>query len=293
MADLRSPVMADISYDGGRRHERGGDFARRQTVARSLKFERQKAALLSAVEFEVVPRLLSAHQAPVEQRPAGPLPGGAVASNTLAFFALGRNQKACAPFVQDLLEQGMAIEQIYLDVVAPAASQLRQMWIDDERGYAEVTLALWHLQQLLREFSPVFRQHARMPTGQRALLTLPPGQTHELPHLMFLLVLSGEFLRRDGWNTWIEPDFKRRDAMALIRTEWFDVVQFQISDRKRLDTLAAQIKAIRAESINRTVCIALAGQTAHQHPELLRHLGADVLAAAPHAAGAACTNFDR
>lgn len=276
MADLRNPVMADISYDRGDRRPQRGDYAQRRTVTRSVNAERQKAALLSAVEFDIVPQLLSAHQAPA--RKLERVPAGAEAVASLTALALGRSDNVCAAYTQTLLDT-MPLDRIYLEVVAPAADRLRKMWIDDERGYAEVTLGLWRLQQVLRDFSPLFRQSAKLPTGQRVMLTLPPGETHELPHLMFMLVLSGEFLRRDGWNTWIEPDCTRRDAMALLKDEWFDVVEFLVTSEKRLDLLAAQIKIIRGESTNRTVCIALAGTTVQQHPALLKYLGADVLAA--------------
>jgi hypothetical protein len=145
----------------------------------------------------------------------------------------------------------------------------------------------------VRDFGGLFRQSGKTPTGQRVLLTLPPGETHELPHLMFMLVLSDEFLRRDGWNTWIEPDCARRDAQELIKNEWFDVVEFLVTSGKRLEQLAAQIKTMRAASLNQSVCIALSGKAVQQHPALLRILGADVLASGPVRAGAPNTLTER
>lgn len=289
MADLRIPAMADVSYDRGERQtERASEFAHHHAIARALKFERQKATLLRTVEVDIVPRLFSAHQPPATEHP---LPDGSPCTDDgvkmLAGFALGRSQEACSRHVQELLEQGTPLEKIYLDTLVPTASHLRQLWIDDECDFAKVTLGLWRLQQLIREFSTVFRQDSKKPTGRRALLTLMPGETHELPHLMFTVVLTGEFLRLTGWNTWIEPDCRRRDAMALFRSEWFDVVEFLVNSDNRLEILAAQIKAIRAESINPSICIAIAGEAVQRHPELLKFVGADVLVAGLKRSGSA------
>jgi hypothetical protein len=288
MADLRYPVMADISYDNaGRQPDRSGEFARPRVVARSHNGEKQKAAVQCAVEFEVVPRLLHAHRqlkdAPTFERTPPVFDG----IKALAEYALGRSQDAAALHIEGLLEQGASLEELYLKLLAPTATYLKQLWIDDERDFAEVTLALWRLQQLLREFSSAFRRDAHKPTGQRVLLTLASGETHELPYLMFALVLSGEFFRREGWSTWIEPDSTRSEISALVRTEWFDVVEFLVNGDKKLELLAAQIKVIRSESINQSVCIGVAGNTVHQHPEFVKFLGADVLAESPKGGGSA------
>jgi methanogenic corrinoid protein MtbC1 len=293
MAELRIPVMADISYDrGGRQADRSKDFAHRIAISRSLKFERQKAALQRAVEFEIVPRLLLAH--PLLASRARPQPTAAEACiRDLAELSLGTIPDAASLHVQGLLEQGARVEDIYLKLLAPTAAYLKQLWIDDERDFAQVTLGLWRLQQLLREFSPAFRKNAKKPTGHRVLLTLAPGETHEMPYLLFTLVLTGEFLRREGWSSWIEPDCARVDTLALMRNEWFDVVEILINGEKRLDRLAAQIAAIRSESINRSVCIAVAGNTVHQRPELVKYLEADVLAAGPEKAGSTYTISNR
>jgi hypothetical protein len=204
-------------------------------------------------------------------------------------LALGSNPEAASLHIQGLLEQGTPIEDVYLKLLGPTAAYLKQLWIDDDRDFAQVTLGLWRLQQSLREFSTVFRQSAKKPTGQRVLLTLSPGETHELPYLLFTLVLTGEFFRREGWSSWIEADCARPDTLALVRNEWFDVIEILVNGEKRLDRLAAQIKTIRSESINRSVCIAIAGKTIHQRPELVEYLEADVLAADPEKAGAAYT----
>ncbi len=293
MADLRNPVMADTWQDRGRRQAgRGngfayGDFENRITTGRTLKFERQKAALQRAVEFDVVPRLLSAH--PGSAGHARSEPAVTASIKALAQLVLGAKPQMASSYIQSVLELGTPVEEIYLKLIAPTAAYLKQLWNDDETDFARATLGLWRLQQLLREFSTAFRQDARKPTGHRVLLTLAPGETHDLPYLLFTLVLTGEFFRRDGWSSWIEPDCARPDTLALVRNEWFDVIEILVNGERRLDRLAAQVKTIRGESVNRSVCISVAGKTVHQRPDLVKYLDADVLAAGPEKAGAAYT----
>ena len=287
MVGLRSSKMADILYERGQRRSDRGNFAPPIPIFRSPKFQRHKAPLQRAIEFDIVPRLLGAHP-PVETLPRHEPLNAAVEPGIikLAELVLGRDADAASQHVHGLIDQGMNIEAMFLKLIAPTAIHLKQLWMDDERDFAEVTLGLWRLQHLLREFSLAFRHDAKKNNGNRVLLTLPPGETHELPYLLFSLVLTGEFFRRDGWATWIEPDCARFEAMSLVRRECFDVVEILVNGEKRLELLAAQIRTIRNESINRSVCIAVTGDAVHQHPELVKYLDADVLADGAENAGA-------
>lgn len=282
IADLRFPIMADVSYDTGVRQP-DRDFANRRSPSRPPKVERRKTALLQAVEFQIVPQLVMAHQMPnpLRQTQPCPAPTTAEAVRTMADFVLGRNDRAASDHVHHMLENGVALETIFLEHIEPAAVYLKQLWTDDERDFADITLGLWRLQHLLREFSMDFRATALPSNGQRALLSLVPGETHELPYLMFKLVLSGEFFRHDGWDIWIEPDSTHKDLMSHVGNEWFDTVEFLINSEKRLDLLVSRIKTIRNDSLNRSVCIALAGPAVQRRPELVSALGGDVMAVRP------------
>jgi len=278
MADLRFPVMADISYDPGVcQPKRGNEFPHRSAIKHSLKFEKRKAALQRAVEFEVVPGLLKAHRSQAAA-PAELAQRSSDAARVLADLVLGKNAGQATAHIESLREQNLPLEDIYLRFIEPAATCLNQMWPDDRCDFAAVTLGLWRLQQLLREFSVAFREAAPYPTG-RALLTLGATPTHEMPYQMFRLVLAGEFFRRDGWDTWIEPDGNSAEILTLLQTESFDVLEITINNDRRLDTLAARLRTMRGESLNSSLCIAIGGPVARDHPDLVEILGGDVLAA--------------
>jgi len=181
--------------------------------------------------------------------------------------------------VDALRAQGLTLETVYLQLLAPAAMRLRDLWNNDLCGFAEATLALWRIQQLLRHYSGEFRaESAPRETGRRALLAPTPREKHDLSYAMFCLVLMSEFFRRDGWDAWIEPEPTSQEFTQVVREQWFDVVEFLVSGDKQLDLLAARIRMIRRESPNRSIGVMVYGQVFIEHPELVLLVGADLTA---------------
>jgi hypothetical protein len=134
------------------------------------------------------------------------------------------------------------------------------------------------LQQLLREFSPAFCADAPIRSaGLRALLTPAPGEKHDIGHMMFGLVLAGEFFRREGWDTWIEPDPADSGFLQTIRTQWFDIVEFFANGDKKLDELASNIRAVRRESPNPDLGVMVCGPAFTERPELVLLVGGDAV----------------
>jgi MerR family transcriptional regulator, light-induced transcriptional regulator len=235
--------------------------------------------LSRTVEVEIIPRLVMAHTntVPVVRPPNVQTEvGGEVSS--FAECVLGVDSHRAAELVQAYRDRGVPLETIYLELLVPTARHLRHLWTEDEWDFAEVTLALWRMQQLLRDFSPAFCADAALKSaGLRALLTPAPGEKHDIGHMMFGLVLAGEFFRRDGWNTWIEPDSASATFIETIRTQWFDVVEFFAGSDKKLDELASNIRLVRRDSCNRNIGVMVCGPAFIERPELVLLVGGDAV----------------
>ena len=81
--------------------------------------------------------------------------------------------------VSKLRERGVSVESLYLDLFAPAARRLGEMWDSDECDFSTVTVALGRLQRLLRELSPAFGTEIGHPAnGRRALFVQPRDEQH-------------------------------------------------------------------------------------------------------------------
>ncbi len=234
--------------------------------------------LSRTVEVEIIPRLVMAHGNAVQQIPPSKIveDDGGVAS--FAELVVGTENHRAAELIQSYRDRGVPLQTIYVDLLVPAARHLRHLWMNDEWDFAAVTLALWRMQQLLRDFSPAFCADATIKSaGLRALLSPGPGEKHDIGHMMFGLVLAGEFFRRDGWDTWIEPDPASAAFIETIRTQWFDVVEFFASSDKKLDDLATNIRMVRRESSNRNIGVMVCGPAFTERPELVLLVGGDAV----------------
>ncbi|RZJ18331.1 MAG: cobalamin-binding protein, partial [Haliea sp.] len=96
-----------------------------------------------------------------------------------ARLVLARDDDVAQACVDAMRDRGVPIESIYLDLLAPVARHLGELWEQDLCDFTDVTLGLGRLQQVLRELSPAFGQSIDHPTNGRRVLLLPsPGEQH-------------------------------------------------------------------------------------------------------------------
>lgn len=277
MTDLNETAPPPVGF--GARSVRQGVEAGFQRKRPPLVVRGTTLSHLSrTVEVEIIPRLVMAHgQAALQIAPTHiPADDGGVTA--FAELVLGSKSHEAADVIQSHRDRGVSLETIYLTLMVPVARHLRHLWMNDEWNFADVTLALWRMQQLLRDFSPAFCADAGVKSaGLRALLAAGPDEKHDIAHMMFGLVLAGEFFRRDGWDTWIEPDPAATAFIQTIRTQWFDVVELFASGDKKLDDLATSIRMIRRESSNRNIGVMVCGPAFTERPELVLLVGGDAV----------------
>jgi hypothetical protein len=234
--------------------------------------------LSKTIEAEIIPRLVMAHGNGSDPAGAPRVPPHDPYVAAFAELILGPDSGRAADQIQTYRDRGIALETIYLQLFVPAARHLRHLWMNDDRDFADITLGLWRLQQLLRDLSPAFCAEAPIRSaGLRALLTPAPGEKHDIGHMMFGLVLAGEFFRRDGWDTWIEPDPADAGFLQTIRSQWFDIVEFFANGDKKLDELASNIRAVRRESRNPDLGVMVCGPAFTERPELVLLVGGDAV----------------
>lgn len=227
-----------------------------------------------AVELHVLPRLVLAHTCTCEEMSAtaSPLQSDEVAE--LSDRVLAGDDMGALAFVEAVLARGMPVERIYLDVLAPTARHLGEMWNRDTCDFTQVTLGLWRLHRVLREFSAAFGSEVEhQQEGLPVLLVPVPGEQHT-----FGLAMVSEFFRRAGWLVWDAPVASRSDLAAMVRSEWFAVVGFSLSCESRLETLASCIQQVRRESCNRSVGVLVGGRVFAEHPDYVARVGADAAA---------------
>ncbi len=284
MAVFQEPSASSGSNgEGGRRLAVPRGFAEtlgslhRRTPARAAADENgSHPEITSAVETRVVPWMVLAHRGAAAPSRAETVGAAPTRDDVIAMAEAARRNDlpAVIGLMDRLCNAGAALDQLYLDLVSPAAALLGQMWHDDTASIAEVTVGLACLQRVVHAFGPAFHQDDLRPDPRRRILLAPlPGEQHS-----FALVLVAEFLRRAGWDADNGRVLSCAGLCDVLRREWFALAGISVSCTTRLDTIAATIHAMRQASRNRALGIMVGGPLFTLHPEFVAQVGADAMA---------------
>jgi MerR family transcriptional regulator, light-induced transcriptional regulator len=235
------------------------------------------ARIVRAIESDIIPRLVRAHQAPApaprvaEVMEALPTPLDVA---TFVEMVLRDQDAAWSGALRRLRERGVSVESLYLGLLGPAASLLGTLWEEDRVSFSDVTVAVGRLQRIMRELSPAFGSEVDHPAdGRRVLLVPAPGEQHT-----FGLTIVAEFFRRAGWEVVGGIGDNSLDPVAMVRDEWFDVVGISVGAETRLDWLRTGIAAMRTSSRNRGVGVMVGGPIFVEDPGRAQAVGADATA---------------
>jgi len=185
--------------------------------------------------------------------------------------------------IEAMVAGGLRLDAIYLDLLAPAARHLGELWEEDRCDFTDVTIGLGAMHRILRELSPQFRSEVNcdggsavrsVNSGRRMLLVPASGEQHSLG-----LMMIADFFARAGWDVTGSEAPAGAELFRLVRDQWFDVVGMAVGCDRRLELLAADIRTLRATSRNSDVQVMLGGPILAMHPEYVGVVGADGMAA--------------
>lgn len=211
--------------------------------------------LLATIESEIIPRLMLAHRSdpisPTLCAGCRPPPTDEEISD-LADLAARHDLTHAMGLVEALCRQGLSLEQVLLELVAPAARLLGEQWKEDLRSFTEVSAGLGTLQQLVHILGPSFAP--ALPHRGLVVLLAAPGEQHTLG-----LYVVGEFLRRAGWGVQIDPAMSRQNLIDVVSTERVEMVGITVSNTELLRPLAELIASARHASRNQNMAVMLGG----------------------------------
>jgi methanogenic corrinoid protein MtbC1 len=230
--------------------------------------------LARTIEQEIIPRLMLAHRAVAELlvRPSGA--AHTITKADVEHFAklvLSREEDVAFTTIETLRARHVSVEKIYLDLLAPTARYLGELWEEDLCNFTDVTVGLGRLQRVLRELSPALGQSVSHPMNGRRVLLLPgPGDQHT-----FGLVMVAEFFRTKGWDVTGGAWASGSDAASLVSAEWFDAIGFSLGSAGHVKALAQTIRSVRHATCNPGLAILVGGPLFGSHPEFVGQVGAD------------------
>ena len=210
--------------------------------------------LLAAIQEQIIPRLLLAHQHHLDplrfedQRPA-PTPEEVA---QLAALAVAHDCRAVEARVLSAIEQGLSVPTTLVHLVCAAATRLGDQWLDDEISFADVTLGLGVFTRVVysvgRDIRPVLA-----PRG-KAVLGCLPGEQHT-----FAIQVLGEVFRCYGLAVQVEPEIDQNALCDLAYREEIAIIGVSVSNEELFGAIEPLISDVKAASRNPDMVVLLGG----------------------------------
>lgn len=235
------------------------------------------AILARTIESEIIPRLLLAHGAPRRLEDSGAAPSLAFSEADVAALAdraLSVGAGGLLASLTRILAAGVALEDLYLDLLAPAARLLGARWDDDRVSFADVTIALCRLQEAVHELAAAApARNNPLDRAPRALFAPAPREQHT-----FGLAMLGDLFAQAGWIVRCEP---RSNAVLLsdwVAEEHVDVLALTAACDSHLEQLPGLLRTLRRDSLNPGLKIMVGGFAFKGGADQALALGADATA---------------
>ena len=163
-------------------------------------------------------------------------------------------------------------EEIASLYVPEAARQIGAAWETDRLGFAQVTVGISRLQELLHELQSEFTADQADPgNASTVLLIVPPGEQHTLGSL---IVAMG--LRRRGISVRMLFAPGLSDLSRLMATHRFDAALITVGSMDRVEISAKLVKTLSSLTKGR-MRVAIGGAIVAQRAEALAKTGADLV----------------
>jgi methanogenic corrinoid protein MtbC1 len=236
--------------------------------------------LREAIEEKVVPYLVARHVA-AGHDPGGPpvralAPGDVTPDEVeqLAGALTNRTSDDAVKIVTAIAARGMVPARLRLELLAPAARRLGDLWTEDSISFADVSAALSRLHAFLRTLD----QAAAIPVDPARcgtiLLLGQPGDRH-----LFGLAMVEAFFVDAGWTVSMLASCDERAALDAVSSSRFDVVGLSLARVDLLGPMSATIARLRGRSCNPQLRVLVGGPPFIEAPDRFRTVGADATAA--------------
>lgn len=245
---------------------------------RSIVGMRQPAAattdqdFATLVEQEIIPRLVLAHgDEPAPRRPAMAI-HPITAEEVAEFAPMALDHDACVllDYIEGFLDRGVPVDTIFVDLLAPAARHLGTMWEDDTADFVAVTMALWRLQETVRELSARVPVHGPAAPPRHVLCSVLPGEQHS-----FGTVLIEDMFRRAGWQSELVTECDTSKLLGLVARAEYDLICLTATSACESSSVASVVNGLRSVSRNPRICIMIGGNAFLGNAARARAAGAD------------------
>lgn len=229
--------------------------------------------MTAAIEAELIAQLLVAHTSGSDPLTvAGIAPDNQKAkAKSLDELPLELDAGDLLAEIEALIDAGVSVETVCVEVLAPSARYLGEMWERDECDFVEVTMGLWRLQEVMREIVDRAPGKAPSEANERVAVFAPlPGDDHSFGAQMIDQVFA-----RAGWTSSALIAPTSRDLLDCVAKQKVDLVGLTVSHDCSIRALRSLIQAMRSVSANPHMRVIIGGHTVNTTPGIVAEVGAD------------------
>jgi len=217
-----------------------------------------QSSILSIVESQIIPGLLNSERI---RRPHLSLVSSSHAKpsqqeiEVFIDLCVSESSKDAQSFVDDFLDAGLSTEDVFLNLIAPAARNLGSEWDDDRMDFSQVNLGLVRLHSIANEirFTSKSDQFAKAK-ARRVMIASAPGSMH-----MLGTTIVADFFRKEDWQVVVAISSSANELVQTVSNEWFDVLGLSLSIDQQLTGLADLIDQFKSLSLNPRMVVMLGG----------------------------------
>jgi methanogenic corrinoid protein MtbC1 len=183
-------------------------------------------------------------------------------------------------FIAELLNLGVSVDSIVLDLIPRIARKLGEQWVSDSLSFTEVTIATGRLQKMIYSLDHLFQETKVDSTlTKRILISASPGSHHTLGPLIL-----ANFFTWAGWNVFNESVPSIEYIKKTIASKPLTAVALSIADYEQLDQLPELIQIIRKRSLNPEIIVLVGGSLYNNDATCFGHIKADIKSSTPEEA---------
>lgn len=168
---------------------------------------------------------------------------------TLTSALIGPDPRTPASFIENQLNDGMAVEDLYLTYIAQAARKLGEWWETDQITFAQVTVGIGRIYAIMRTIShrlvPI-----KLPEKRAALFASVPGDNHTLG-----VKMAADLARKDGWEIDLQRDLDHDALIEVITEKEPLLIGLSAGGNHSLPNLAKLVLALRICAPNALIVV--------------------------------------
>jgi methanogenic corrinoid protein MtbC1 len=192
----------------------------------------------------------------------------ATAEKYLNYLLTGRRREA-ADLVGSVLDKGVDLKRIYLDVFQKTQHKVGRLWMRNEITVAQEHYCTASTQSIMALMYPRLFEGER--NGRVAVATCTSGELHELG-----IRMVADFLELEGWDTYyLGANMPDEDVVSAVSERNADILAVSVTMPYNVNLVEKLIESVRRESGTAGVKIVVGGYPFSIDSELYRSVGAD------------------